>query len=527
MMKFRVLFSVLLACFCFSSVQAQEDILEYNLDSPHGAIVTHLGFLDKGNYHPEIAAKTFAQKNRTQKEAIDLAIKLKTLFEEEGINIDLTQVPQDTHYIDPQAKYHKYQLTKILPEVYLVRVNQQWIYSEETARSIALLTQETNPVILKKVRSSLPQSFNKLFLGLYLWQYVALILLSVLLAGLYGILVFLSSKVLLYRLKRWIPHHIVPTEKPISIGLVTLVLMLVLPMVQLPLTVEKTIIVLLEGILTLVATIVCYRSVNLLTTYIRKRNAQRTGKLDMQVMLLVKPLLRVIVIIVGTLLTLRNLNFDISTLLAGVSIGGIGLALASQDTLKNLFGSFMIFIDKPFSVGDTIAIDAIEGKVEEIGLRSTRIRTDHESVTYVPNGKLADTHIDNYGLKRYRHFDTHVAVAYHTPPVLTEAFIEGLRKIVAYRPYIKQEKNFIYLEDIQDSMLKFLFCIRFHVNSRKKELQCRQEVMHDIIDLAELLGIRIALSTQKLHMESFPKQDASTTDSQELRQKLQGFLEGK
>ena len=149
----------------------------------------------------------------------------------------------------------------------------------------------------------------------------------------------------------------------------------------------------------------------------------------------------------------------------------------------------------------------------------------------MPNAKLANTHIDNYGLRRYRRFDTHIAVPYNTPPSLTEAFIEGLRKIVAYHPYIRKDKHFIYLEGIYDSTLKILFCVYFNVSSRDKELQCRHEVLSDIIKLADLLGIRLAFPTQTLHIETFPAKASSpppyTTTPKVLQQKLQDFLKGK
>lgn len=146
----------------------------YSLDAPYAAMGTHLGGLQKGNYHPKTAAKTFSQKHSTEKEAIDLAIKLKTLLEAAGIDIDVTQVPQEAHCIDPQAQYHQYQLTEVFP--YLVRVNQQGGYSEETARGIAVLAQEPYPLVLARLQDLFPSSFNETFVGLYLWQYVVLMI---------------------------------------------------------------------------------------------------------------------------------------------------------------------------------------------------------------------------------------------------------------------------------------------------------------------------------------------------------------
>jgi MscS family membrane protein len=96
---------------CLPVAQAQEEIFDYNLNSPYDTIVTHLGYLKTGNYHPEIATKAFSQENRTQQEAAVLAIEPNRLLKEHKVDIDLSQVPKDKHYLDPKAKYHKYQLT--------------------------------------------------------------------------------------------------------------------------------------------------------------------------------------------------------------------------------------------------------------------------------------------------------------------------------------------------------------------------------------------------------------------------------
>lgn len=506
-MKLRIAATSLFILFCVFSVQAREDLYDYSLDSPYATVITHLGFLQKGNYHPEIAAKTFSQAHRSKEEAIELAIRLKELLEKGGIDIDITQLPQDVNHIDPKAKYHRYQLTKLFPDIYLVKKGGQWLYSEETARFIADLAQENDHWGVEKLHSLLPSSFSTTFLGLYIWQYAMLAMLALLLTLVYTVIVVLVRKWLHRLLQRWSPQYMLSAEKPTSIAIVSLLLMLLLPVVQLPIMAEKVVLLLLQGVLAMSITVVCYRSINLIVSQISKRTSTEAGESNAQLVLLIKPFLKVFVVITGALLTLRSLNFDISALLAGVSIGGVGLALASQDTIKNLFGSLMIFIDQPFVVGDLIATEAIEGQVEEIGLRSTRIRTPQDSLMYVPNAKLANIHVDNYGLRTYRRFDTRIAIAYHTPPHLIETLVEGLRKIVKEHPYTRKDKQFVYLEDIRESTLQILLSVYFRANGRDKELQYRHEVLSDMIKLVEALDIRLAFPSQTLHMASFPERD--------------------
>ena len=131
-----------------------------------------------------------------------------------------------------------------------------------------------------------------------------------------------------------------------------------------------------------------------------KRRAEKTvSTLDDQLIPLLRKFLKAVVLVLGAVWILSRLDFNVTALLAGVSLGGLAFALAAQDTLKNMFGSLLIFLDKPFQVGDWIQADSIDGTVEEVGFRSTRVRTFANSVIYVPNGKLSDMMVNNMGMR--------------------------------------------------------------------------------------------------------------------------------
>ncbi len=207
---------------------------------------------------------------------------------------------------------------------------------------------------------------------------------------------------------------------------------------------------------------------------------------------------------------MQNLDVNITALLAGLSIGGLALALAAQDTLKNFFGSLMIFIDKPFSVGHWITSGEIDGTVEEVGFRSTRIRTFRNSLHYVPNGRLADSSIDNHGLREFRRFFMHIAVTYDTPPDLMEVFVLGLRKIVEKHPRTRKDFYIVEFNEMGDFSLRIMFYIFFAVPTWDQELKARHEVLIEILRLAEKLGVRFAFPTSTLHMENFPGKETMT-----------------
>ena len=135
----------------------------------------------------------------------------------------------------------------------------------------------------------------------------------------------------------------------------------------------------------------------------------------------------------------------------------------------------MIFVDKPFQIGDWITSGSIDGTVGEVGLRSTRIRTFRNSLTYVPNGILADSVVDNHGLRNYRRFYTKLGIIYGTPTHLIETFVEGLNKIVLNHPNTLKTNYHIYLNDFNASSLDIMFYIFFQVPNWGEELKCRHD----------------------------------------------------
>jgi MscS family membrane protein len=491
MKHYSWIFLLLLGFFCTAS-QSKTPLFDYNLNSPYDTIVTHLGFLKAGNYYPEIASETFCQQHRTQQEAVALAIQLQQLLQENRVSIDLSQVPQDVHYIDQQAKYHRYQLTEVFPEIYLVKVNNKWIYSEETARRVAEHAQKkVYPLGMQRLQQWLPDSFKKTLLGLYMWQYALLLCLMFVSILVYRITIFLSPRWLSRTSKSCNTTHVRRVTRFTSFLMAVLVVILVLPAMQLPAAMTQYAIRVLKGVLTLTMTVVCYQWINVLIPHVAKKIPQNTRQLNVQLTLLARPFMKVLVILIGLLLMLKVFSLDVSSTLAGMSIGGIGFALASQDTIKNFFGTLAICIDRPFSIGDTITTGNIEGIVEEIGLRATRIRTYHQSVIYVPNAKLIDTHVDNHGLRNYSHCDVHIAIPHDTDPTLTAMLMERISEIAVQRAYIREDQHAVYLEGIQNSMLKILLRVHFFVDHQYSALRCRHEVFSDITKLTEELGIRL------------------------------------
>jgi MscS family membrane protein len=513
----------------------EEDLPVANLSTPYHTIVTHLGFLQENNYHPELSAMAVLNEDLSKEEAKILAVKLKQIFDGRGIYINVYDIPHDPDYQDSITTRQRYVITKAFPQIYLQKVGKNWVYSKKTVASIDDLHKEVYPFGTDKLLNLLPKIGTKVYFGMHLWQLVGLLALIVLSILIHKIFSYLLEKIIhgvLHRAgyKEIASNYVLPVARPFSYFVVFVLLMLFVPVLQLPISTARYIIIGLRAALPFFATLIMYHFVDIVALYLQRLASREDNNLNDQLIPLLRRVLKIFVVIVGGLFVMQNLNINITALLAGISITGLAFALAAQDTIKNFFGSIMIFIDKPFKIGDWITSGDIDGTVEEVGFRSTRIRTFRNSVTYVPNGKLADMTVDNHGLRVYRRFYTKIAITYDTPADLIETFVAGLRAIVDRHPETRKDFYQIHFNDMSDFSLQIMFYIFFAVPTWNDELRCRHEILLEIIKLAEELNIRFAFPTQTLHLETMPGKEALTPvyneSVDELKLKLGNYLKG-
>jgi MscS family membrane protein len=232
---------------------------------------------------------------------------------------------------------------------------------------------------------------------------------------------------------------------------------------------------------------------------------------------IVVPLLRktakVFIFAFGVIYGAQNLRINIVPLITGLGIGGLAFAFAAKDTIENFFGSIAVLMDRPFEVGDWVVIEGVEGTVEEMGLRSTRIRTFYNSQVTVPNASLVRANVDNYGRRVYRRWKTYLGVQYDTPPEKLLAFTEGIRELVRQHPYTRKDFYQVWCSDFADFSLSILLYVFFHVPDWATELRERERLFVDIVRLADRLGVVFAFPTQTVHLykeEHAPHESAYT-----------------
>lgn len=211
-------------------------------------------------------------------------------------------------------------------------------------------------------------------------------------------------------------------------------------------------------------------------------------------------LLSLVLLLTGAVAIASLLGQDSTRILTALGIGGIALALAGKDTVENFLGTAMIISTQPFAIGDWIIINGIEGTVESVGVRSTSIRTFHNSVVSVPNAIFVSSPVDNMGRRHYRRFSTTIGVEYDTPPNLIEAFVEGLREIVRSHPRTRKDYFHIQPNDFGASSVSILVYIFFDTDDWGIELQERGKFILDVLRLADELGIVIALPKQTVQV---------------------------
>ena len=271
-----------------------------------------------------------------------------------------------------------------------------------------------------------------------------------------------------------------------------------------------------------------YRLSDVAANYLQQFFAERTDSfLDENLVVLLQKILKISALFLGFLALLQNFGVNIMSVLAGLGLGGLALALAAKDTCANFFGSIMIFLDRPFRIGDWIIVDQFEGTVTEIGFRSTRVRTFYDSVITIPNAIVANAHIDNMGSRTYRRIKAMIGLTYDTPPEKIEAFLEGIKNIIRANEHTRKDYFHVVFHSYGNFSLNILLYCFLKVPNWATELVERQRIYLEILRLAESLDINFAFPTRTLHVDSFPGQeqveDAQRIDAKTLRQKASSF----
>jgi len=245
-----------------------------------------------------------------------------------------------------------------------------------------------------------------------------------------------------------------------------------------------------------------WRMIDGFVAYFSARAAQSHSTMDDQLVPFIAKTLKIFLVLTGVLVVAQNMGYSISGLIASLGIGGIAVAMAAKDTIANIFGSVMILVDRPFSIGDWIKTKEFEGVVEEIGFRSTRIRTFAKTVVNVPNSMLANMVIDNIDARPKRRVKMRIGITYDTTPDQMQKAIAGIEKILKYHIGVDQDFSLVKFDEFEDSSLSIFLYYFTKTTHWEEYLQVRQEVNMEIMELLESLKLEFAFPSRTVYLQN-------------------------
>lgn len=272
----------------------------------------------------------------------------------------------------------------------------------------------------------------------------------------------------------------------------------ILRQLNLPVRIDR----ILDVALTLITVIFAARLINYfihssLQRYMEKRNEAASRLKQFTGILIV---IKVVVWSLGILFFLDNVGYDVTTVIAGLGVGGIAVALAAQNILGDLFSYFVIFFDKPFEIGDAIAVGGKSGTVERIGIKTSHIRTLSGEQLVMPNAELVKSAIHNYKRQERRRVVFIVGVDYETPPDLLEQIPGIIKEIVSSHEFSTIDRS--HLQGFGDFSINFETVYFIEKADYNLFMDTHQAVCLQVLRRFAQLGIKIAYPTQKLFVET-------------------------
>ncbi len=524
-----------------SSFSFAQNNVKVDLSNPNATLYTHLYFLMPDSY--DIAKASATIKGLPKKEANEKAKKIKDVLDGKGLKIDFSKVPKVANYLDsvnisgqimgkPLNRYTPFPLR--LPEIYVEKIGSRWYFSKETIEKIDGIYSDTFPWEFTWVENKFPKLFEKTFFGVLIWKPIGLILLLILSVVLY----FILNPIIFFVLKNTQKLFLKKTNfksfdilhelaRPIVYIIIVRFIKKALPSFQL-LEFNSYLLTGLRIAETIFWIFVFIKLAKLILSLYGDLTKKSQSKLDRQLAPILNKLLIGFVIFIGSLHILTIFGVDPTTVLAGASIGGIAIAFAAQDSVKNLLGTIVIFLDQPFQLGDWVVIGSVEGAVENVGFRSTIVRAADTTLFQVPNSLVSEAEINNKGLRTFRRYNTELGIRYDTPPELIQAFVNGIREIVIAHPHTRSESYNVEFTGFGDSALLIMVNVYFKRLDWGGEQSSKHRLHMGIVRLAAALGVDFAFPSSTLMIEQLPGEESLAqkynTNEKDMRESIKMVL---
>lgn len=294
--------------------------------------------------------------------------------------------------------------------------------------------------------------------------------------------------------------------RPLRIFFIILGYYLAIVFLKIPLNISETVMRIVTKIFKIVSIIAFARglaeSFTTGSTLVRKMKKKIDKNIEDSMFQFLLKILRVIIYIIAGFLVFTELDFNLNGLVAGLGIGGVIVTLAAQDTAKNLFGGLVIFLDKPFVVGDWIQMDSYEGTVEDITFRSTRVRTFENSLVNIPNSIISNASIINWSKMEKRRYRTNLCLAMDTPLEKLERFKTRVENMLQAREAIYDESIIVKFDTIADNGLNVLICSYTDSVDYISYLREREDINYKIMKILKEENIELAYDTKTVYVKN-------------------------
>ena len=247
-----------------------------------------------------------------------------------------------------------------------------------------------------------------------------------------------------------------------------------------------------------------YRAGDILAKLFEKIADRTRTTLDNLLVPYISKGVKLIVVIIAISVIAKEWNYDLGALLTGLGLGGLAFALAAQETLANFFGGLTIMVDKPFQIGDWIQTPDVEGTVEDIGFRSTRIRTFAQALVTVPNAGLAKSNITNWSKMGKRRVEFSLSVNYDTKAEQLEELLARVRSMLENHPDVHPETIFVNFDSFGQNGLNIILYFFTRDTDRRKYLEVKEDINLKLMHILDELGIKLAYPSMSVYMEKLP-----------------------
>ncbi|HEY2376098.1 MAG TPA: mechanosensitive ion channel family protein [Gemmatimonadaceae bacterium] len=344
--------------------------------------------------------------------------------------------------------------------------------------------------------------------GVLWWQWAALLVVAVVsLAS--GALLGQVLRALLVRVTRRTTSDlddvlVARLSGPLRLGCTVLAAALLVPWLDLPPSAYGGAQRLLKGVLLLAFFWALWRFVDVAREFMIRTRWARSGSASRNLVPLGARVGKIAVAAIGLVAMLSLLGYPVASLIAGLGIGGLAVALAAQKTVENLFGAFSLGVDRPFCEGDFVKVEDFVGTVEAIGLRSTRFRTLDRTVITLPNGRLADMRLESFSARDRLRLATVIGLVYETTAAQMREVLAGFERVLREHPKVWPDAVVVRFSELAASSLDVQVMAWFKTSDWSEFQGIRQGVLLQFMDVVEAAGTSFAFPTTTVHVASAP-----------------------